>query len=112
MSQETILVPTELVRKIDDNRGDISRASLIEFLIDSQLEHCSKDKYVTKEEIQYFVQDVKKLLKSFIDFFVSYGLELGKQSPQAEFGELACGLERLEKDLVLDAEDRMGDDGF
>jgi len=88
-----LIVPVELVKKIDDNRGDMSQAEFIDFLIDSQLKQEAKEQeekeYATKEEIRSFELDIKRLLKSFLDFFVSYGLELGKQSPKAEFEELS-----------------------
>ena len=114
-----LIVSAELVTKIDDNRGDLSKGEFIEFLIDSQLyesgginrflnsklkEEGKEQKYVTKEEIHSFEQDIKKLLKSFLDFFVSYGLELGKQSPKAEFEELTSKLQEFEKDLDSDTE--------
>ena len=47
---------------------------------------------------------MKRLLKHFLDFFVSYGLELGKQSPQAEVEELTSKLQGLQKDLDSDSE--------
>ena len=96
-----LIVPGELVKKIDDNRGDMTQAEFIDFLIDGQLKEEPKDQnYATKEEIRSFEQDIKKLLKNFLDFFVSYGLELGKQSPKAEFEELSSKLQDLEKDLA------------
>ena len=96
-----LIVPAELIKKIDDNRGDVSQAEFIDFLIDGQLKEESKEqKYATKEEIRSFEQDMKKLLKSFLDFFVSYGLELGKQSPKTEFEELTSKLQGLEDDLA------------
>jgi hypothetical protein len=110
-----LIVPAELVKKIDDNRGDMDQAEFIELLIDSKLyessgihkflnnqlkEENKEQKYVTKEEIRSFEQDMKRLLRSFLDFFVSYGLELGKQSPKAEFEELSSKLQELEKDLA------------
>ena len=109
-----LIVPAELVKKIDDNRGDMSQAEFIEFLVDSKLyessgiykflnnqlkEENKEQKYVTKEEIRSLEQDIKKLLRSFLDFFVGYGLELGKQSPKAEFEELTSKLQELEDDL-------------
>ncbi len=42
---------------------------------------------------------MKKLIKSFLDFFVGYGLELGKQSPKTEFEELTSKLQELEDGL-------------
>ena len=100
-----LIVPAELVKKIDDNRGDMTQAEFIDFLIDGQLKEETKDQnYATKEEIRSFEQDIKKLLKNFLDFFVSYGLELGKESPKTEFEELTSKLQELEGDL--DSEDK------
>ena len=110
-----LIVPAELVKKIDDNRGDMTQVEFIDFLIDSKLyessgiykflnnqlkEENKEQKYVTKEEIRSFEQDMKRLLRSFLDFFVSYGIELGKQSPKAEVEELSSKLQELEKDLA------------
>jgi hypothetical protein len=102
MSEKRMLImPAELIKKIDDNRGDMSQAEFIDFLIDSQLkEKFKKQEYATKEEVLSFEQDIKKLLRNFLDFFVSYGLELGKQSPKAEFEELSSRLEELEDHLA------------
>ncbi len=107
-----LIVPTELIKKIDENRGDMSQAEFIDFLIDSQLKgDATEQNYVTKEEIRSYVtteeirsfeQDMKNLFRSFLDFFVGYGLELGKKSPNAEFEELTSKLKGLEKDLESD----------
>jgi hypothetical protein len=104
-----LIVPAELVRRIDENRGDMSQAEFIDFLIDGQLKEETKTKakeepkYVTEEQFRSLEQDMKKLLRSFLDFFVSYGLELGKQSPQSEFEEIASRLQGLEKELDSDS---------
>lgn len=99
-----LIVPAELVKKIDDNRGDMTQAEFIEFLINSQLqetkEKAKEQQYVTKEELRVFEQDIKSLLRRSLDFFVSYGLELGKQSPKTEFEELNNRLQELENDLA------------
>ncbi len=104
-----VIVPAELVRKIDENRGDMSQAEFIEFLIDSRLKEEPKEKkevtaYATKEELRSFEQDIKKLLKGFLDFFVAYGLELGKTAISPEFEELTSKLQGLEKDLGSEQE--------
>jgi hypothetical protein len=99
-----LIVPAELVKKIDDNRGDMTQAEFIEFLINSQLqetkEKAKEQQYITKEELRVFEQDIKSLLRRSLDFFVSYGLELGKQSPKTEFEELNNRLQELENDLA------------
>ena len=113
MSEKRMLIlPAEIVERIDENRGDMSHAEFIEFLIDGQLKEQSretkragkKESYVTKDELRSIEQDIKKLLRSFIDFFVNYGLEIGKQSPKTEFEELIGKLQGLEKDLDSDNE--------
>jgi hypothetical protein len=106
MSDKRMLIlPAEVVTKIDENRGDMSQAEFIEFLIDHQLKEKEKDqKYASKEEVRAFQDDMKKLLRSFLDFFVSYGLELGKESPAGELGELTSKLQGLQEDMGPDSE--------
>ncbi len=106
--RRTLIVLKDLVKKIDDNRGDMSQAEFIDFLIDSQLkEEIKEQKYATKEELHSFKQDMRKLLKSFLDFFAGYGLELGKQSPKTEFEELTSKLQELEDDLASEGKDKV-----
>ena len=106
MAERRILaLPAELVQKINDNRGDISQAEFIELLIDEQLkEEKPKEtvKYVTKEELRSFEQDMKLLLKNFLDFFVTYGLEMGDKTQQIELVELTSKLHGLQNDLSAD----------
>ena len=87
-----LILPAELVKKIDENRGDMNQADFLNYLIDSHFteEEKIKPEYATKEEIRSFEQDMKQLLKSFLDFFVSYGLEFEKNLKAAEFpGDIA-----------------------
>ena len=102
-----LIIPAEIVAKIDDNRGDMGQAEFINFLIENQLKKESKaqantNNYATKEEFYSLEQDTRKLLRSFLDFFVNYGLEMGKRSPSTEFEELTSKLEELEKGLALE----------
>lgn len=103
-----LIVPAELVKKIDENRGDMSQAEFIDFLINSQLkEEPEEQQYATKGDIRSLELDIKKLIKSFVDFFVSYGLELGKHSAKTEFEELTNKLQGLEEDVA--SEDSKGE---
>jgi hypothetical protein len=125
-----LILPAELIKKLDENRGDLSQAEFIDFLIENQLkgsgsekqtasreeilalietqlkEAAKKQHYTTREEMQAFEQDMKILLKSCLDFFVSYGLELGKNSPQEEFDELSSKLTELENHLSAEGESK------
>ena len=110
VDKRMLIVPAELVRKIDENRGDMSQAEFIEFLINSQLqetkEKAKEQQYITKEELRVFQEDVKNLLRRSLDFFVSYGLELGKHAPKTDFEELTTRLHELENDLASEDEKR------
>ena len=97
MSEKRMLiVDTEVVRKVDENRGDMNRSDFINFLIDSCLkEDSGKQNYITKEEFNQFQQGTRELLRNFLEFFVSYGLELGKQPTDTTFEELSQKLQAL-----------------
>ena len=40
--------------------------------------------YATREDFEEFKHNIKELQKTFIDFFLSYGLDLGTRAPQEE----------------------------
>ena len=107
MSDSKILiVPADLVKKIDDNRGDVNRAQFIEALIDNLIEEKpeskekSKAQYATKEEILVYQQDMKQLLKSFLDFFMAYGMEFGDNGQLLEIEKFTSKLQGLQKEIV------------
>ncbi|UCE97199.1 MAG: hypothetical protein JSV74_04335 [Dehalococcoidia bacterium] len=127
-----LIVPADLVAKIEANRGDLSQAEFISYLIDRALnnkldekqgisqdeidgikadlkklivtEEDIKKKYATKEEFQSFMQDNRKLMKSFLDFFIGYGLEMGKKSDNNELLEITSKLKGLEEELAAEEE--------
>ena len=97
MSEKRMLiVDAEVVRKVDENRGDMNRSDFINFLIDSCLkEDSGKQNYITKEEFNQFQEGTRELLRNFLEFFISYGLELGKQPKDKTFEELSQKLQDL-----------------
>jgi hypothetical protein len=127
MSDKRMLImPAELVKKIDENRGDMSQAEFIEFLIESHFQPEEKSnnramqaemdslrnelkelmlrekKMATKDELSAFHEDTKKLLKSFVDFFVGYGLELGEKSSGLDLKDLTSKLKSLDQETPGD----------
>jgi len=100
MSEKRMLiVDAELVKKIDDNRDDMGRSEFINFIIESQLkekEEGKKQGSVTREEFHQFQEGTKELLRNFLEFFISYGLELGKQPSDNEFEQLSRKLQSLD----------------
>ncbi len=127
-----LIMPAELVKKIDENRGDMSQAEFIDFLINNQLKQVSEDeRYVTKETFYDFEQDIKDLLKqvskeeryvtkdallefeqgikdlmrNFLEFVVSYGLELGKQPTKGDLEDLSQRLKGVGKPFQVPEEE-------
>ena len=93
-----LLVEAGLVNGKDDHRGGLGRSDFINFLIESELkekETGKKQGGVTRDEFHQFQEGTKELLRSFLEFFISYGLELGKQPGDNEFEQLAQKLQGL-----------------
>ena len=91
-----LIVDAEVVKRIDENRGDLSISEFINLLIDNQLrEESIKRNGVSREEFRQFQEGMKDLLRSFLEFFVTYGLELGKQTGDEEFQQLSQRLQAL-----------------
>lgn len=91
-----LVVDADIARKIDENRGEMSYSEFLGYLIDSQLqEQTGNNIYVDKEEFHQFAAGMKELLRNFLEFFLSYGLELGKQPQDKTFQELSQKLQAL-----------------
>jgi len=126
-----LIVPAELVEKINENKGDLSQAEFIDFLIGATLKESSKsgqssgkeveelkkdltklvgkiNEKANKDDLKAFQQDTKKMLKSFVDFFIGYGLELGKKTSDNDLDELSKVLSGLEEKA---GEDKSSDEG-
>ena len=103
MSEKRMLiVDEEVISKIDENRGDMSRSEFISFIINSQLSQNGASgpeiknlDYVNREEFQEFAQGMRDLLRRFLDFFISYGMELGEEPKDNTFNELVQKLQTL-----------------
>jgi hypothetical protein len=87
----------------------MSRVEFIEALIDNLLtdkpefKSNGKADYATKTEILSFEQDMKQLLKSFLDFFIAYGMEFGENGQLIEIEKFTNKLQGLQKDLGADS---------
>jgi hypothetical protein len=103
-----LVVPSDLAEKIDNNRGDLSRVEFIEALIDNlvgakpESKANGKVEYVSKSELLSFEQDMKLLLKSFLDFFMAYGMEYGENGQLLEIDKFTNKLQGLQKDINIE----------
>lgn len=95
-----LIVNEEIVRKIDENRGDMDRSEFLNFLISNRLKEEpvgeKESDYITRDEFYEFAQGIKELLRNSLEFFISYGLEMGKEPKDEAFEELSKKLRALE----------------
>jgi len=88
-----MVVKEDIVKQIDDHRGEMNRTEFVNYLIQYQLkEKLNQKKSVTREEFQYFTRQMTDLLHNFLQFFVSYGMTMGK-------GQLDADVQALNKQL-------------
>ena len=79
-----MVVDKDVVKQIDETRGEMNRTEFVNFLIHSQLKACYKNtSYISKEEFYYVVQEIKVLLGDLIKFVCT--LAIGKQAPKNDF---------------------------
>jgi len=91
-----MVVKEDVVKQIDENRGEMNRTEFVTYLIQSQLKECyNQHDYVKKEEFQQFTQEIMGLLHNFLQFFVSYGMALGRRQENEDIQALNEQLESL-----------------
>jgi hypothetical protein len=88
-----MVVKDDVVKQIDDHRGEMNRTEFVNYLIQCQLrECCDRQEYVTKDELYNFTRQMLELLHSFLNFFISYGMALGHEE-SADIQSLSSQLE-------------------
>ncbi len=95
-----LIVAAEVVDRIDANRGDMGQGEFVSFLIKNRLEggvtsEEQQDDVITRETLQEFEDGIKDMLRSFLDFVVSYGLELGQGNGKNDLESLSRRLQEL-----------------
>ena len=93
-----MVVKEDVVKQIDNNRGEMNRTEFVNYLIQCQLrEFNSHKEYVEKVEFQQFTQQIMELLHSFLQFFVCYGMSLRDGDQNEDIQSLSKKLESFNK---------------
>lgn len=100
VEKRMLIVASEVVDQIDANRGDMGQGEFVSFLIKSRLEGSvtsegEQGDVITRETLQEFETGIKDMLRSFLDFVVSYGLELGHGNGKNDLESLSRKLQGL-----------------
>jgi hypothetical protein len=89
-----MVVKEDIVKQIDENRGEMNRTEFVNYLIQCQLkEKLNQKNNVSREEFQYFTHQMMDLLHNFLQFFVSYGMAMSKGQQNADVQALNKQLE-------------------
>jgi hypothetical protein len=89
-----MVVKEDVVKQIDENRGEMNRTEFVNYLIQCQMkEHLNQKTCVTREEFQLFSRQMMELLHNFLQFFVSYGMAMGKEQQDTDIQSLNQQLE-------------------
>ncbi len=91
-----MVVKEDVVKQIDEHRGEMNRTEFVNYLIQCQLkDQAHQKKTVSKEEFQMFTRQMTDTLHNFLQFFVSYGISMGKSQQDADVQMLNKQLESL-----------------
>ena len=91
-----MVVKEDVVKQIDDNRGEMNRTEFVNYLIQCQLrDFTSRKEYITKEEFQHFTSQMMELLHNFLQFFISYSMSISEGQSEADIQTLSQQLESL-----------------
>jgi uncharacterized pyridoxal phosphate-containing UPF0001 family protein len=90
-----MVVKEDIVKQIDENRGEMNRTEFVNYLIQCQLKENSKKDSVSREEYQQFVVQITDLLQNFLQFFISYGMAMGQARNSIDIQALNQQLESL-----------------
>ena len=91
-----MVVKEDIVRQIDENRGEMNRTEFVNYLIQCQLkDQLNQKDCVSREEFNRFGHQMTGLLQNFLQFFISYGMAMGQDKSDADIKTLNQQLESL-----------------
>ncbi len=91
-----MVVKENVVRQIDDYRGELTRTEFVNYLIQCQLrDQEGRQNYVSAAEFREFSSQISELVYNFLQFFISYGMTVGPVHQDLDLQQLGAQLETL-----------------
>ena len=91
-----MVVKEDVVARIDEHRGELTRTEFVNYLIQCQLhEHRDSQEYVSAAEFKEFSRQMSELVYNFLQFFISYGMTIGPARQDIDLQQLGAQLETL-----------------
>jgi hypothetical protein len=102
-NKKMLVIDSGLLSRIDENRGDLSRSEFLHCLIENALGKKkvaaetlpAQTQYLEQPEFDKFKQEMRELLKNFLDFFLYKNLEIDSSPKNGQIEELVHHLQSL-----------------
>jgi hypothetical protein len=93
-----MVVKEDIVKQIDEHRGEMNRTEFVNYLIQCQLKDQSNQKNsISIEEFQQFRCQMLGLMRNCLELFVSYGMSQDKSQHDENIQVLSKQLESVQK---------------
>ena len=91
-----MVVKEDIVKQIDENRGEMNRTEFVNYLIQCQLkDQLDKRDSISRNEFLEFANQMTGVLHNFLQFFISYGMSIGPGKGGADIQALNHQLDSL-----------------
>ncbi len=93
-----MVVKEDIVKQIDDHRGEMNRTEFVNYLIQCQLkEQLNQKNGISKEEFQQFRRQTLELLRNMLEIFVVSGMSMDESQQNEGVQVLNQQLESFQK---------------
>ena len=93
-----MVVKEDVVSQIDEHRGELTRTEFVNYLIQCQLrDQEDKQGYVSAGEFKEFSREMSELVCNFLNFFISYGMNVGPARQDLDLQQLGSQLEAISR---------------
>jgi hypothetical protein len=93
-----MVVKEDIVKQIDDHRGEMNRTEFVNYLIQCQLkEQLNQKNSISKEEFQQFRRQTLELMRNILEIFISSGMSMDESQQNEGVQTLSQQLESFQK---------------
>ena len=91
-----MVVKQDVVKEIDEQRGELTRTEFVNYLIQCQLKQQQEhNRYVTTEDFHAFTRKMAELVHTFMDCVISRDINFDTASDTSDMTQLNHQLEAL-----------------
>ena len=93
-----MVVKEDIVKQIDEHRGEMNRTEFVNYLIQCQLkERLNQKNGISKEQFHQFKRQMLELMRNMLEIFISSGLSVEKSQHVEDIQTLSKQLESFQE---------------